>query len=121
MMTIIWWLSVSTAVGMLIAGSLKILVPRHRLMAFMKWARTWTDRNVKLLGVVEVMGAIGLIAPVTTGILPILTPIAALGITLLMCFAVRTQIALREPIVLPLTMGLSSGAIAAARLGLIGP
>ena len=51
------------------AGGMKLATPRTKLMQRTKWAQTWSDGNVKLLGLAEVLGGIGLIVPQLTGIL----------------------------------------------------
>lgn len=45
----------------------------------------------------ELLGIIGLVLPYTTGVLPILTPLAALGLGLIMVPAVRIHLGLGEP------------------------
>jgi uncharacterized membrane protein len=112
----VWLLSALVALAVFASGLLKIAVPRTSLAKRMKWAATWSDANVKLLGVVEVLGAIGLIVPAATGILPMLTPIAAIGIAVLMAAAVKVQIDLREPIAPALVLCVACLGIAAARL-----
>ena len=42
---------------------------------------------VKSIGIAELLGAIGLIAPQLTGILPVLTPIAAVCLAIIMVLA----------------------------------
>jgi len=53
---------------------------------------TWTSHakpwQVKVVGVLEILGAVGLIVPPLTGILPILAPIAASALALLQVLAI---------------------------------
>ena len=116
----IWIVSGLVAFVMVATGLLKLATPRLKLAAKFKWAASWTDANVKLLGLAEVLGGIGLIVPVYTGILPILTPIAALCLAVIMGGAVKTHLDLKEPSVPPAVLGLLCLVIAAARLGLLG-
>ena len=51
---------------------------------------------LRLLGVAEVLGALGLILPAVTGIAPVLTPIAASGLAVVMVGAVSIHIRRRE-------------------------
>ena len=46
---------------------------------------------IKMLGVFEVLGGIGLVLPRLTGILPWLTPLAAVGLAIIMLGAVNTR------------------------------
>jgi hypothetical protein len=45
----------------------------------------------------EVLGVIGLIVPYATGVLPILTPLAAIGFGVIMVLAARIHLGLGEP------------------------
>lgn len=97
----LWIGSGFLALAMLAAGAMKLVTPRAQLAAKMTWARTWTDGRVKLLGAAEVLGAVGLIVPRATGIAPVLTPIAAACLAVLMLGAVKTHRDLGEPVAAP--------------------
>jgi hypothetical protein len=114
----LWVASGLLAFAMVSAGGLKLVTPRVKLSEKFQWAKTWSDRNVKLLGLAEVLGAIGLIAPQVTGILPILTPIAALCLVVLMIGAVKTHIDLKEPAVAPAILALLGVFVAVGRFAL---
>ncbi|MFD8749467.1 DoxX family protein [Kitasatospora sp. NPDC059577] len=72
----------------LYAGVLKVVRSRDRLRPMM----TWIDRvplpAVRALGVVEVLGAAGLVLPPLTGTAPALATAAAVGLLLLQFGAV---------------------------------
>jgi uncharacterized membrane protein len=53
----------------------------------MEWTAAVPRPMLQTIGVLEILGAIGLILPAATGILPILTPIAASAFALLMLCA----------------------------------
>lgn len=97
MHTALWVVQGLLAVAFIMAGGLKLFTPRLKLAEKMPWAKTWTDTNVKLLGLAEVLGGVGMIVPGLTGILPVLTPIAAVGLVILMGGAVKTHLDLKEP------------------------
>jgi hypothetical protein len=115
----LWIASGLLAFAMLGAGGFKLVTPRTKLMEKMKWAATWSDGNVKLLGLAEVLGAVGLIVPQLTGILPVLTPIAALCIVVLMIGAVKTHIDLKEPAAPAAILALLGVFIALGRFGVL--
>ena len=98
MNTVLWILQGLLAFAFLAAGGNKLAQPREKLMAnpMMAWANDFTESQIKLIGLAEVLGAIGLIAPMATGILPILTPIAAIALALLMGGAVSTHLRRKE-------------------------
>ncbi len=41
------------------------------------WARDLAPMRVRIIGLLEIAGAVGLVVPAATGILPLLTPLAA--------------------------------------------
>ena len=86
---VLWIVQILLALAFLMAGILKTTQPIDRLAARMQWVNSlrppWL---VRIIGVLEVLGAIGLILPAVTGILPWLTPIAAIGLVLTMIGAV---------------------------------
>ncbi|MFF2755266.1 DoxX family protein [Psychrobacillus sp. NPDC058041] len=51
------------------------------------WVSDYSKGFIAFIGVVEVLGGIGLILPFALGIVPILTPLAAIGLLLIMVFA----------------------------------
>jgi hypothetical protein len=62
-----------------------LLVPKEKLVnAGQGWADDVSAANVRLIGVVEVLGAVGLILPAVVHIAPILVPLAAVGLVLVM-------------------------------------
>ena len=65
----------------------------------------------------EVLGAIGLIVPAATGIAPILTPVAALGLALVMAAAVLVHVRRKEQFASPLVFGLLALVVAVLRFG----
>ena len=94
--TALWIASGLLALVMVAAGGTKLAVPREKLLDKMKWAASWSDGRFKLLGLAEVLGGVGVIVPSATGIVPVLTPIAALCLVVLMVGAVKTHIDLNE-------------------------
>jgi hypothetical protein len=52
---------------------------------------------MRFIAFCELLGIIGLLLPYTTGVLPILTPLAAVGLGLIMVPAARIHIGLGEP------------------------
>ena len=51
---------------------------------------------MRVIGLIEVLGAIGLIVPAVTGILPTLTPLAAAGLVLTMVGALGLHLSRRD-------------------------
>ncbi|MGW2153958.1 DoxX family protein [Nonomuraea sp. NPDC001699] len=72
---------------------------------------------LKIAGVAEVLGGLGLIVPAATRILPVLTPVAAGGLVLTMVGAIITNIAIGEytPILISLPYLMAAAGILWAR------
>ena len=91
-MTIALWIAQGfAALVFLLTGTFKLVTPKEKLIGKMHWAATWPPGRIKLLGLVEVAGAIGLVLPAALHIAPVLTPIAAMCLALLMLGAVQTH------------------------------
>lgn len=92
----LWALQLFLALSMLAAGGMKSTAPLADLATNMPWVAQVPGWVPRLAGVSEVLGAIGLVVPAATGILPILTPIAAACLGLVMGLAVVMHLALGE-------------------------
>lgn len=55
------------------------------------WTKNRSDAFVRFVGISELLGALGLILPLVTGILPWLTPLAAIGLTIIQLLAIFTE------------------------------
>jgi len=98
------------------AGLFKLVTSRQGLIEKkMGWAADFTDGQVKLIGLAEVLGAAGLIVPWATGILPVLTPIAALCLAIVMGGALAVHVRRKEPPFPPLILGILAAAVAGFR------
>lgn len=86
MNTTLWIVTGLLAVVFGFAGSTKLFIPRQKLMKApgAGWVEDFSAGFVKLLAAVEILGALGLILPAVTGIAPILVPLAAVGLGLIM-------------------------------------
>ena len=92
----LWIVQVLLALAFAGAGLLKISQPIAKLAPNMAWVTHFPAQAVRLIGGVELLGAIGLLVPALTGILPWLTPLAAAGLVVIMIGAVITHIQLHE-------------------------
>jgi len=57
----------------------------------MPWAKNRSENFVCFVGIAELLGAIGVVLPLLTGFLPWLTPLAAIGLTLIQFSAIFTE------------------------------
>ncbi len=95
----LWIVAGLMAAGFLFAGGNKLLTTREKLANSpgAGWANDFSPGFVETLGALEVLGAIGLILPGAIGILPFLTPLAAVGLGIIMIGAAITELRRREP------------------------
>ena len=92
----LWVVQVLLALAFGMVGFLKLTQPKEKLASQMAWVNDFAPNTVKGIGALELLGAIGLILPWATGILPWLTPLAAAGLVLTMIGAVVTHLRRNE-------------------------
>ena len=93
----LWVLQILLAAMFAAAGIMKATQPKEKLAGQLAWVEDYSANTVRLIGVLELLGAIGLILPAATHILPILTPIAATGLAVVMALAINTHRRRHEP------------------------
>jgi uncharacterized membrane protein YphA (DoxX/SURF4 family) len=92
----LWVVQILLALAFLAAGSLKVSQPVDKLKTNIGWVEDTTPGNVRLVGALEILGALGLILPAVTHILPVLTPLAAVGLVLTMIGAAIVHLRRKE-------------------------
>lgn len=93
----VWIVSGVLAVIFLLAGVMKLAVPKPKLVAgSQKWAKDFPPGLIKFIGACEVLGAVGLILPGLLGVATWLVPAAAIGLALMMVGAALTHLRLKE-------------------------
>lgn len=87
-MNIALWIAQGLLAAMyLMAGAMKtFMTPRAK--ETLTWAKERPDGFVRFVGTSELLGGLGLILPLVTGILPWLTVLAAFGLTLIQILAI---------------------------------
>lgn len=83
----LWVAQVLLAAAFGMAGVAKTTTPIPELAAQMKWVGEVSPALVRVIGTVELLGALGLILPSALRIAPKLTPLAAAGLTTVMILA----------------------------------
>lgn len=87
---VLWVVQVLLAVMYGMAGIMKIF-RTAKAKEQMPWAGNRSDNFVKFVGIAELLGALGLILPLLTGVLPWLTLLAAVGLTMIQLLAIFTE------------------------------
>jgi uncharacterized membrane protein len=79
-------------------GMIDLVQSKDKLVASATggWAADWSPASIKLVGVVQILGAIGLILPAALHVAPILVPLAAVGLILFMIGAAVVHIRRHE-------------------------
>ena len=118
MLIALWIVNGLLALAMLGAGGMKLATPKTALAEKgMTWTEDFSAGAVKAIAGLEVLGAIGLILPKLTGIAAILTPIAGVGLAIIMLGAVVVHVRRGEPTAPAVVLTVL--AIASAVLGFI--
>ncbi len=90
--TALWIVQILLAIAFGMAGFMKATQPKPKLAANMGWVNDFSATNVKIIGVLEMLAAVGLIVPLAANVLPVLTPLAAVGLVLVMLGAIVTHV-----------------------------
>ncbi|OKH83011.1 membrane protein [Mycobacterium sp. ST-F2] len=92
MNTALWIVAVVLAFVFVGSGVMKLVLPKEKLVAQGLGGLADVDPNaIRGIGAAEVAGAIGLIVPPLVHILPVLTPLAAVGLAAVMVGAIVTH------------------------------
>ena len=92
MTTFLWILSFLLAAVFIGTGAAKLLTPREQQIERTPYAEDFPHTVIMSIGVLEILGAIGLIVPALTGIAPILAAFAAAGLAITMVFAALVHV-----------------------------
>ncbi|BCK57199.1 DoxX family protein [Nocardia wallacei] len=88
----LWVGQIVLAASFILGGLAKVAVPEDKLRGAMPWVDDLSQRAVTGIGVVEVVGGAGVVLPWATGIATILTPVAAVGLALVMVGGFATHL-----------------------------
>jgi hypothetical protein len=111
----LWIVQALLALLFLFAGGMKLIMPIEELTKQMPLALPgWF---IRFIGVVEVLGALGLILPWLTGIRSGLTPLAAAGLVILMAGAMGYGLLAGDVVssLMPLVVGILAAFVAYGR------
>lgn len=96
METALWTAQYIAAGTFLLAGLTKAFIPKYRLEPKMPWARDFNAGTVRFIGVMEILGAIGLVLPEMLDYAAVFTPLAAIGLSVVMLMAAFVHLGRRE-------------------------
>ncbi len=88
----LWVVAAVLGVASLGGGAVKLLQPTEKLTAIgWAWVEDFSGGTVKTIGALEILAGLGLILPAALNIAPILVPLAAVGLVLVMIGAAITH------------------------------
>lgn len=95
----LWIVAGLVAAVFLFAGGNKLVIPYEKLAKAPGggWVNQFSPGFVKALGALEVLGAAGVILPGALGIVPVLVPLAAVGLAVIMIGAAIIMVRRGEP------------------------
>jgi len=93
---VLWVIAVVLAVAFAAAGFMKATTAKEKLAENMAWVEDFSGGTIRFIGVVEILGALGLVLPAALDIAPVLTPLAASGLALTMLLAAITHARRKE-------------------------
>ncbi|WP_259391665.1 DoxX family protein [Paenibacillus sp. 1011MAR3C5] len=91
----LWAVQIFLGLMFLMAGFMKSTI-NEKSRGKLPWTKEYSDGYVRFIGVSELLGGLGLILPGALGIAAILTPIAALGIAIIMVLAIVFHVKRKE-------------------------
>jgi hypothetical protein len=112
-----WVIAALLAVIYAFGGAKKLLQSPDQLRPMMGWVDVMPMPLVRTIGLLEVLGAVGVILPPLTGIAPGTAIAAAIGLAIIQVGAFRLHLSRHELSDLPLNSALLVLAVAAAWLG----
>ena len=95
----LWIVAGLLALAYLFSGGSKLIMAKAKLAAMSpsaRWAEDFSAGSVKAIGALEALAAVGLVLPAALDIAPVLVPLAALGLVMIMVGAVITRIRRHE-------------------------
>jgi uncharacterized membrane protein YphA (DoxX/SURF4 family) len=94
----LWIVAIVLAAVFAGSGLMKQFVPKDKLVTSGQgWAQDFSPTTIRLIGLAEILGAIGLVLPAAVHIAPILVPLAAIGLVLVMVGAAIVHARRNEP------------------------
>ena len=113
MNTAVWIAQGLLAIAMLGAGAMKLSKSKAELQASgsMDWTEDFPEPQIKGIGTLEVLAALGLILPALLDLAPVLVGVAAVGVVLLMLGAAATHLRREEGQMVPVNLIIAAIAV----------
>ncbi|WP_028045786.1 DoxX family protein [Cellulomonas sp. URHE0023] len=100
MNTALWVVAGVLATAFLVGGVAFVVMPKERYRALgganAQWVDDFSDGQMKVIGTIKIVGALGLVLPALVDVAPVLVPLAATGLMLFMAGAGTTRFRRKE-------------------------
>jgi uncharacterized membrane protein YphA (DoxX/SURF4 family) len=94
---VLWIVAGLLAAAFLAAGVMKLTRSKEQLAASgLAWTEDYSATQVKAIGALELAAAVGLVLPAAIDVVPVLVPLAALGLVVLMVGAAVVHVRRNE-------------------------
>jgi len=90
-MNIALWIVQVLLLGMYAMAGVMKTFTTAKAKETLPWAKGRSDAFVRFIGISELLGALGMVLPMLTGILPWLTPLAAVGLAIIQILAIFSE------------------------------
>ena len=113
----LWLVQALLAAVFLLVGYTHAIAPIEVAVMRAPWAAALPVALIRLIGVAELTGGVGILLPAVTRILPVLTPLAAAGLAVIMTLAIPFHLVRGETgaIVINLVLGALAAFVAWGR------
>ena len=113
----LWIVQVALALLFLFAGGMKLVMPIEEMTKQMPVAIPGAGAFLRFIGVAEVLGGLGLVLPGLFHTWPVLTPLAAAGLALVMAGATGLGVLMGDPMaaLIPFVVGILAAFVAYGR------
>jgi hypothetical protein len=103
----LWIIAGFLAAAFLIGGAAKLIVSKETIAAtpLGGWVEDFSAGSIKAIGALEVLAAVGLVLPAALDVAPVLVPLAAVGLVLLMAGAAIVHLRRHELKVIAANLG----------------
>jgi putative oxidoreductase len=100
----LWIVQTILAVGFASGGLLKMTRPIEELVEIFGWPGALSPGLVRFIGAAELAGGLGLVLPALTRTMPVVAPLSAIGLAIVMLFAMVFHVMRGEFSALPLNV-----------------
>lgn len=119
MLVFLWVAEIVMALLYFGLGVMRLVQPYQKLVRVLRWPADFPAWGVKLIGLAEILGALGLLLPAATDYFPVLTPVAACALAAMMAGAVVVHLRRGEHqrVALPAILAVVNVFVAVGRFG----